>query len=287
MKAKKYYLLSPLFLGGYFAIISIFPLISKAEPIVKWTPQTLSETVGQGQTRTEVVSLVSSKNLENVTALIVPELQSYLTVSPDTFSVSAGTPLTVTLKFSASSSDPLNTFNGTIHLRNNGSNSTIDQPLPITLTICRCVVTKGFSLNFPSSSEWQLDSHAIELCGPIALNNFGNVYIQGGIIPSGGAAIDITAIPLPSITLPEFITKELIDSTIESQTAISVAGSPATRVVFSDTYTPSLTYKTIVVYIPNQAQLYKFYISYRSGDSLEDEFITAFQQVLDSVKFAP
>lgn len=281
---------SPLFLPGFClaTVIFIYPVISKADPTISWTPQTLSETVGQGQTKTEVISFTSSSDLEKITTLIVPDLQPYLKVTPSTFfSVRAEIPITITFTFSASDNAPLQTFNGTLHLQANASQTAIAKPISINLTICRCIVTKGFSLNYPSSLEWQLDSSALNLGGPISFNNFGNAYLQGGIIPRGGAAIDITTILLPSTPLPDFIKKETVDSTIESNTNMSVGGEPATKVVFTDSYAPSLTTKTIAVYVPYQALLYKFYISYRNGDSLETKFITAFQQVLESVKFTP
>jgi hypothetical protein len=253
---------------------------------ISWTPNTLSDTIGQGQTKTEVVSFVSDNNLANVTTWIAPELQPFLTITPNAFSsVSAGTPQAMTITFSASSSAPLNTFTGTLHLLANASQETTARPIPITLTICQCVATKGISLKYPSSPQWHLHSGVLELGGPISLNNFDNAYQQGGIVPSGGAEIDITTIPLPTTTLPDFIAKEVGDATIESKTTITVSGETATQVVYTDLYAPSLIYKNIAVYVPHQALLYKLYLSYRDGDKSENEFLTAFKEVLDSVKF--
>ena len=259
-----------------------------AAPPINWSPKTVAETVGQSQTKKRIIKFSSTNDIKNIVAWVAPELQPYLTVTPTSFpSVSTGETLTMTLTFSASSTAPLDTYDGTVHLRANESKKTIATPLPVTMTICRCVSAKGLFFNYPSSPEWQLFSRPLEVGGPIALNNFGNAYLNGGVSPLGGAEIDITSIDLPNVPLSNFIDKELVDATVESQTTIIVDGVTATKVVYTDIFSPILVYKNISVYVAHQSLLYKFYLSYHDGDPLEDSFITDFQQVLDSVQFTP
>ena len=97
------------------------------------------------------------------------------------------------------------------------------------------------------------------------------------LLPIGGAEITVTKVPLPTDPLPDFIQKELIDSLDVFKSDVIVGGKPATRVTSSDFYVGSLTVKTVAVYVPHQATLYKFYLSYNAGDTSENEFLSDFK----------
>jgi hypothetical protein len=256
---------------------------TSATPPVAWTPASLTDQVATGQTKKVTVTFTSSEAASNVTVRVVPALSPFVQVSPSLLpDVQAGQSVPLTLALSAAGAAPLGTFDGTIQLRDSGG-GVLAKPFPVTLTICRCITAKSVSITYPAG--WQLHSTVLDLGGPIALNNFGNAYGEGGITPRGGATINITTIPLPPGNLSDFITKEVGDGTLESTTQITVGGAAATEVVFVDTYTPTVSQKTVAVYVPHGTLLYKVYLSYQAGDSSESSFLSALQQVLSSFTF--
>src|SRR5262245_21142215 len=151
----------------------------------------------------------------------------------------------------------------------------------------QCSKSLGFSaLAVPP--EFQADLLTFGLGGPISLNNFHGRYVNGGIIPFGGAAIDITHVPQPALALNDFIAEALSGSTITATAAAVVAGSPGTAVSYETAYGPTpLTIKNIAVFVPRNGVLYKLYLSYNAGDALENRFIAAFERVLSSFQFPP
>ncbi|MFI5398534.1 MAG: choice-of-anchor X domain-containing protein [Candidatus Binatia bacterium] len=154
---------------------------------------------------------------------------------------------------------------------------------PGTLNIWQSVATNGLALNYPPA--FQINPGPLSLGGPIALNNYGSVYEEGGSIPPGGADIDITSIPLPSSPLSDFITKELQAATITSTTTRQVGGEVGTEVLYTADFTPAATEKSVAVYVPHGSTLYKFFLSYNAGDPQEAQFLASFNQILNAVQF--
>lgn len=122
--------------------------------------------------------------------------------------------------------------------------------------------------------------------GPLSLNTFQSVYQQGGVIPAGGAQIDIVGALLPEPPLSSYVARELEGSTDVSTSTQIVSGVSCIRASFTDAYTPVLNYKTSAVYCPSGNVLYKFHLSYHAGDSNESYFLSNFQQVLNNAKFS-
>src|SRR5207249_8266684 len=54
----------------------------------------------------------------------------------------------------------------------------------------------GLTLRY--SPDWHLNP-AVPEGGPISLNTFNSQYLQGGIIPAGGADIDVAYLPSPAV----------------------------------------------------------------------------------------
>jgi hypothetical protein len=153
----------------------------------------------------------------------------------------------------------------------------------ITIPSTQSAISGGVQVNIPPG--FQVDMGTLSLQGPISLNNFASHYSEGGIVPAGGAVIDVTSISLPSGSLSDFIANELAGATVASITTITVAGSSATQVVYSDSYSNLLTLNEIAVYVPHGKLLYKIYLSYRAGDPSQSVFLTSFQQILASFQF--
>lgn len=143
----------------------------------------------------------------------------------------------------------------------------------------------GLTLRCPP--DWQ-PNPAVPEGGPISLNTFNSQYLRGGIIPSGGADIDISYLPSPNLSLQQIMAMDLEDAEDQfmDPNRYRVAGDNGTRISYTDTYTPGLAYRSVVVYVPRGAGLYKFFLTYHKGDSHEAQFIADFENILKSVRFA-
>jgi hypothetical protein len=143
----------------------------------------------------------------------------------------------------------------------------------------------GLKLRYPP--DWQLNA-AVPEEGPISLNNFKSQYSErGGIMPPGGAEIDISYLPGASGSMKQIMTADLEDSEEQTidQPRFQVGGVKATRASYTDTFAPGLVYRTVVVYVPRGGGLYKFFLTYHKGDPWEAPFVADFEQILKSVHF--
>ncbi len=118
--------------------------------------------------------------------------------------------------------------------------------------------------------------------GPVFIDNFLHAYQHGGIIPNRGAEIVVTNESAPP-SLSSFITSDLSGATILSSSQQTVAGNPATRVIYIDHYGP-VKYSNVAIYIVHSGTLYKAYLSYNMGDPLEQNFLTDYQGMIDSMQ---
>ncbi|MGI0085581.1 MAG: hypothetical protein ACREBQ_10910, partial [Nitrososphaerales archaeon] len=142
------------------------------------------------------------------------------------------------------------------------------------------------SLNTPSG--FTINSDLLAVGGPLNLNTFNSNYIQGGIIPHGGADIHVSTVPLHSPPFNNYIDIQLNGTTITSRGPINVSGVSCTQVFYTDSYegTP-LSFNNEVIYCPSGKSLYKFNLSYNAGDSHANQYLSSFQQVISNAQFAP
>ena len=111
----------------------------------------------------------------------------------------------------------------------------------IVLVVAGCLVllqaqpglAAAQGIRAPIPAGWQWNQAPVALGGPLALNNFGSAYDRGGILPPGGAEIDLTRVDLPATPLREYIDRELAGATVESMGEIGVGGSLGMRVIWT------------------------------------------------------
>ena len=101
---------------------------------IQWSPKEITQTLRQGESSTLNVTFTSDINLSNVKLWVVPELQPFISVSPEVFSnITAGIKNSTTLTITV----PVNTepgiYDGTLHLR--VGNKTYPQTLKILLEV--------------------------------------------------------------------------------------------------------------------------------------------------------
>ena len=143
----------------------------------------------------------------------------------------------------------------------------------------------SLTLRYPE--DWQQNPRLNLDDDPISFNNFGSSYVRGGIIPPGGADIDVARFPVANRQVSEVIASELADAdnkTIDSHT-FKVDGQKATRVFYTDVYAPNFSYTNVAIYLARADGLYKFFLTYHQGDSHEKNFNDDFEYILKSVRF--
>ena len=143
--------------------------------------------------------------------------------------------------------------------------------------------SNGIAIRVPPG--WDANQDILNDGGPIALTNFGSKYEKGGLIPSGGATIDITSVAGAANSVADLVQRESADSENVRTDTIQVARISATRARYDDAFTPDLRYSNIAVYVPSGSLIFKLYLSYRGGEVQAADFTRAFQSVLDSVRF--
>jgi hypothetical protein len=148
----------------------------------------------------------------------------------------------------------------------------------------------GVSLGMPAG--WQIDPADLA-DGRITLTNFGARYGQGGSIPADGADIVMSSVPPPRALRPaEVLANDLRQPriTVTATDTLTVGGEPAAR-AFYFVNSGGLVERHVAVYVvhagTSRTALYKFLLTYADGEPRAPEFVSAFDQVLASVRFTP
>jgi len=127
------------------------------------------------------------------------------------------------------------------------------------------VAGRGVRLQVPAG--WTCNQDLLAMSGPIELTNFGGAYLRGGISPPNGAEVNITSVPNPA-NLQEFVRKELKGASVK-QLAAATKLPAALRANYTQELAGDVVLSNVAIYLPHGATLYKFYLSYWTGDPNE------------------
>lgn len=139
------------------------------------------------------------------------------------------------------------------------------------------VESRGVRLQVPAG--WSCNQDLLAEAGPIALTNFGGAYIRGGILPPAGAEIEITSVPAPP-SVPDFIRGELRGTSLDPLRPYADSGKTGIQAAYTFEVAAGAIEKNIAVYIPQGPALYKFYLSYWSGDRNEGALLDSLTRVV-------
>ncbi len=131
----------------------------------------------------------------------------------------------------------------------------------------------------PILAGWIANKPVAEAGGPISLNNFRGAYERGGIVPAGGAEIEITSVPNPS-NLTGYIRTELKGAGPGPFEEAVENGKPGIRVTYTETLASDIRLVTVAFYLPRGSILYKFYLTYRVGNKSEQDLRLLFSTVI-------
>jgi hypothetical protein len=137
--------------------------------------------------------------------------------------------------------------------------------------------SRGVRVQVPPG--WSINRNLIAAAGPVALTNFGGVYLRGGILPPGGAEIEVTSIRLPA-DLQGFVRNELRGTVLDPVRPFSDSGKVGLQAAYTFDLSAGAVEKNVAIYIPRGAVLYKFYLSYWNGDRNEANLINTLGRVV-------
>jgi hypothetical protein len=122
---------------GAGLVFAFFSLDATAAPSVRWTPTSVSETLLPGESRTVALTMTAREAVPSATIRVVPELASYVSVSPASIGpLAKGETTSLSLSITAPIDAIPHTATGTVQLRHaNEPNRTIAQPIPVSVDV--------------------------------------------------------------------------------------------------------------------------------------------------------
>ena len=148
-----------------------------------------------------------------------------------------------------------------------------------TVTLMTAYTGPSFSFNYPNT--WKYSPAADFL-----ITNFGGKYAANGVIPAGGAQVNVATTTL-SGPLSDIIDTESMSANNKVLSTVTVDKIACQKAVYEANYAPSANSEDISIYCSRGSVLYKIYLSYGANDPKGAAHITDFNMMLDSMKFLP
>ena len=133
------------------------------------------------------------------------------------------------------------------------------------------VESRGARVQVPDG--WTANAELAAASGPINLTTFGGRYESGGILPEGGAEIDITSLPAPQ-SVADYIRAEIGGAPELQETQLGI------RIDYAEQVAPQLSYRTVAVYVPRGSVLYKFYLTFESTNPAAEQLTAVLERVV-------
>jgi hypothetical protein len=158
------------------------------------------------------------------------------------------------------------------------STNTGSSTVSVSITPGKTYANESFSFTYPEA--W-----SVSTVSPFSLTNFGGDYLGGGIIPPGGALIDVvTTTVYGQGVLQGIMTTQLMNAMDLSTTTLSVDGIACPAAAFQAAYAPGYASKDVSVYCQRGDDLWEMYLSYGASDTAMAAHVADFNSVLASMK---
>jgi hypothetical protein len=139
------------------------------------------------------------------------------------------------------------------------------------------VESRGVSVRVPTGCK--CNDRLLAAGGPIACTNFSEGYARGGLLPPDGAEIEITTVQRP-VALDAYARSELKGVRELKLQEAPVEGKPALRTSYKDEVAPGVSTDNFVYYVAQGSRLYKFYLTYHSGNSQSAALVRTWDAVV-------
>ena len=133
---------------------------------------------------------------------------------------------------------------------------------------------RGVRIAIPAG--WEFNRNLAAAGGPVSIKNFAGAYLRGGMIPLGGAQIEVTRVPKQS-DLTGYIRKELVGVRALILQEGTQGAHSGIRASFIHQIGPGVDLAETAFYIPHGDSLYKFYLTRRTGDKNDSSLIQLFE----------
>jgi hypothetical protein len=124
--------------------------LPSAAPIITWSEKTLDNILSPGESASRSLTFTSSEPLKDIRIEVVPEIASFVTITPSTFAqVPANQPQTVRFDITVPATARFGDYEGTIQVRS--GRRAVPETLRVSVRVWRHYAhpTDGFSLLFP------------------------------------------------------------------------------------------------------------------------------------------
>lgn len=258
----------------------------QAQSAISWSPELVKVTVVAGSHDEMLVTADFGQSIQETSVEVSSDLSSFIATDPGSLPpLPSGAKQEIRLLITIPGDAVPRVVKGNLILRE-GSEA-LAPALPVVLVITqpsRKIIAKGLEVIPPRG--WMLDQQALDLGGPISLNNFNGAYDRGGLRPPNGAEIDIATVPLPNLTMPQLIERDLAGAIIVSLAETEVNGRQGFKVSYIVDLLPSIREKNVAVYVPHKQMVYKFFLAYQEGRASEAQLLSTFDSFLATVRFA-
>jgi hypothetical protein len=153
---------------------------AKTHPI-SWDPDRIGQTLALGLTKGLKVTFISGERMKDVDLRIVPELQPYISVTPNHFAtIDPDTPYEVNVNITVPEDNQSGLYQGTIHLRS------ISKTYPQTLKVELNIVDLMEGAVWPSDTPIETTTMTYETdAGPIEIEAVkGRVIVLFNLLKS-------------------------------------------------------------------------------------------------------
>jgi hypothetical protein len=157
--------------------------------------------------------------------------------------------------------------------------STSNGSTTVSISIQKSYGNSSFTLNYP-------DAWSVTMIKPFSIDTFNGKYDNGGVIPAGGAVIDIATTTVYG-SLQTIIDTETMSATSVATSTQMVNAVKCVKVSYQDEYAPGFTSQNTSLYCQKGTELWKIYFSYRANDPAAAAHISDFNKIIASLKFLP
>jgi len=149
----------------------------------------------------------------------------------------------------------------------------------ISISVQHSYAGASFSLNYPAS--WNVFTVA-----PFSLINFNEQNFANGVLPPGGAEVNIATTTVYG-NFDAITATELMGVSDLSTSTVAVDGTSCMEARYHETYAGGVQMANTALYCDRGTELWKIYLAYRADDQAAAAHLADFESMLHSMRLSP
>lgn len=146
-----------------------------------------------------------------------------------------------------------------------------------SISVTRRYVGGSFEFSYPVS--W-----TVFTTPPFTVTNFGGQFTSANLVPMGGLEIQVVTTTVYNSNPAGIMKAELTGATNLATSTVTVDNISCSSNSFA---APNIQGESTAVYCERGTELWKIYLTYRTGDPSASADVAAFNSMLSSMKFLP